>query len=61
MTAMTVKEAVRAQLRGYGILYEEQSQLPYDVSMSDRDFFVFCLVWDSDQYPWREVEQGLQR
>jgi len=60
ITAMTIKESVRSQLRGHGIAYEEQSQLPYDVSMSERDFLVFCLVWDSNQYPWREVEQGLQ-
>ena len=56
ITAMNVKESVRSQLRGHGIEYEEHSQLPYDVAMSDRDFILFCLVWDSNQYPWREVD-----
>lgn len=62
VTAMTVKESVRSQLRGHGIEYEELSQLPFDVRMSERDFLVFCLVWNSDSYPWREVDlkKGLQ-
>jgi len=62
VTAMTIKENVRKQLREVGIAYEEQSQLPYDVAMSERDFFVFCLVWNSSAYPWREVDskKGLQ-
>jgi hypothetical protein len=56
ITAMTIKESVRSQLRGYGIAYEEQSQLPFDVRISERDYLLFCIVWDSDQYPWREVD-----
>ena len=60
VTAMSIKESVRKQLREVGIAYEEQSQLPYDVCMSERDFLLFCLAWDSDSHPWREVEKGLQ-
>jgi len=62
LTAMSIKESVRKQLREVGIAYEEQSQLPYDVTMSERDFLVFCLVWDSAIHPWREVDskKGLQ-
>ena len=60
LTAMSIKESVRRQLREVGIAYKEHSQLPYDVTMSERDFLVFCLVWDSHAHPWREVEKGLQ-
>jgi hypothetical protein len=61
VTAMTVKESVRSQLREVGIEYEEQSQLPFDIYMSERDYLLFCIVWNSHQYPWKEVasEKGL--
>ena len=61
-TAMMIKESVRSQLRSHGIDYEELSQLPYDVRIAERDYLLFCLVWDSDLYPWREVdfEKGMQ-
>ena len=61
-TAMMIKESVRSQLRSHGIDYEELSQLPYNVRIAERDYLLFCLVWDSDSYPWREVsaEKGLQ-
>jgi hypothetical protein len=62
MTAMTVKESVRSQLREVGIDYQELSQLPFDVRISERDYLLFCIVWNSDEYPWREVDSknGLQ-
>jgi len=56
ITAMTFKERVRKRLHMLGVEYEELSDLPFDIMVSERAYLVFCLQWNSDTCEWKELD-----
>ena len=61
LTAMSMKESIRKRLGRLSIEYRECVQLPYEIELSDQQYVMFCLQWDSElpYLEWREVEKGL--
>lgn len=61
LTAMSMKESIRKRLRRLGIRYRECVQLPYEIEMSEQEYVMFCLQWQTElpYLEWREVEKGL--
>jgi len=56
ITAMTFKERVRKRLYTLGVEYEELSDLPFDIVVSERAYLLFCLQWDLDVCAWKELD-----
>jgi hypothetical protein len=63
LTAMSMKESIRKRLRRLGVKYTECVQLPYEIKLSEQDFVMFCLQWDSElpYQEWRVIEKGPER
>jgi len=60
LTAMSMKESIRKRLRRLGIEYTECVQLPYVIELSDQQYVMFCLQWDSElpYQEWRVIQKG---
>jgi len=63
LTAMSMKESIRKRLRQLSVKYTECVQLPYEIEMSEHEFMLFCIQWDSElpYQEWRVIEKGSTR
>jgi len=63
LTAESMQNSVRKRLERFNIEYQECSQLPLAIEMTDQQFLLFSLVWDAElpYQEWRVVEQGPSR